>query len=186
MMKVECKRVNGGEYLQVIDDSGYLHHIGVMGIQNLAVRQYFLGTKDMQRDARERNKQIRGLEERLFVLGYPLGSKDEKGSVEHFARSLRSFYDDGYGVFKLRKRSGILSHVNERIEKIDRKIYVFELLEKKIMADAESRGMPYSRQMLKKIVKINYRQISEEEKDQLINEYDESLTSALIERLSKK
>jgi hypothetical protein len=40
--------------------------------------------------------------------------------------------------------------------------------------------------MLKKIVKINYRQISEEEKDQLINEYDESLTSALIERLSKK
>ena len=115
-----------------------------------------------------------------------MGSKDEKGSVEHVARSLRSFYDDGYGVFKLRKRSGILSRLNERIEKIDRKIYVFELLEKKIMADAESRGMTYSRQMLKQIVKINYRQISEEEKDQLINEYDESLTSALIERLSKK
>jgi hypothetical protein len=111
----------------------------------LGVRQYFLGRKDMERDHLWANKQIRGLEEQPVALGYPLGSKDEKGSVEHVARSLRSFYDDGYGVFKLRKRSGILSRVNERIEKIDRKIYVFELLEKKIMADAESRGMPYSR-----------------------------------------
>jgi hypothetical protein len=185
-MKVECKRVNGREYLQVIDDRGYLHHIGVMDIQNLAVRQYFLGRKDMQRNARERDKQIKGLEERLLALGYPLGSKDEKGSVEHVARSLRSFYEDGNSIFILKKRSGILSRVYERIDKIDRKIFVFELLEKKIIADAESRGMTYSRQMLKKIVKINYRQISEEEKDQLINEYDKSLISALLERRSKK
>ena len=103
MMKVECKRVNGREYLQVIDDRGYLHHIGVMDIQNLAVRQYFLGRKDMQRDDRERNKQIRGLEERLVALGYPLGSKEDEGSVEYFSRALRSYYDDGYGFYILRK-----------------------------------------------------------------------------------
>ena len=185
-MKVECKRVNGGEYLQVIDDRGYLHHIGVMDIQNLAVRQYFLGKKDMQRDARERNKQIRGLEERLLALGYPLGSEDEKGSVEYFTRALRSYYDDGYSKSKLGKRSGILSHVNGRVDNIERRIFVFELLEKKIMTEAESKGISYSRQMLKKIVKINYRKISEEEKDQLINEYDKSLISALLERRSKK
>ncbi len=115
-----------------------------------------------------------------------MGSEDEKGSVEYFTRALRSYYDDGYNRFKLGKRSGILSHVNERVDNIERRIFVFELLEKKIMADAESRGIIYSRQMLKKIVKINYRQISEEEKDLLINEYDESLISALLERRSKK
>jgi hypothetical protein len=115
-----------------------------------------------------------------------LGSKDEKGSVEYFTRALRSYYDDGYNRFKLRPRSGILSHTNERIDNIGRRIFVFELLEKKIMTEAESKGISYSRQMLKKIVKINYRKISEEEKDQLINEYDESLISALLERRSKK
>lgn len=66
--------MNGREYLQVIDDRGHLHHIGVMDIQNLAVRQYFLGRKDRERDHLWANKQIRGLEERLFALGYPLGS----------------------------------------------------------------------------------------------------------------
>ena len=170
-MKVEIKRVKGKEYLQIVDERGYLHHVGVLNIQNLAVRQYFLGKREWLKYNQERNKQIIWLEERLIALGYPLGS-EEKGSVEHFAMALRSYYDEGNNIHKLRNRSGILSYANERIENIESRIFVFELFENKIMRENESRGITLNRQTLKKIVKNKYRNISEEEKEQLINEYD--------------
>jgi hypothetical protein len=183
-MKVEIKRVHGNEYLQIVDERGFLHHVGVLDIQNLAVRQYFVGRREWLRHNREREKQVLWLEEKLLALGYPLSS-EENESVEHLAMALQRYYDDGNNVFVLKNRSGILAHVNKRIEDIERRIFVFELLENKIMEEAESKGVALNRQTLKKIVKNKYRNISEEEKEQLINEYDELLFSAVRKRLSK-
>ena len=184
-MKVEIKRVHGNEYLQIVDEKGYLHHVGVLNIQNLAVRQYFLGRRVWLKHDQERNKQVLWLEEKLLALGYPLSS-EEKESVEHLAMALQSYYDDGNNVFELKNRSGILAHVNKRIKDIERRIFVFKLLDNKIMREAESKGVTLNRQTLKKIVKNKYRNISEEQKELLINEYYKFLNAAIRESQSKK
>jgi hypothetical protein len=114
------------------------------------------------------------------------GSRETKGSVEHYSRALQNYYISGLNGMQTSQGYGDIGNVSNRINNIGRKIFVFELLEKKIVKEAESRGILYNRQLLKKIVKAKYRKTSEEEKEQLINEYDELLFSSILNKNKHK
>ncbi|UCD44582.1 MAG: hypothetical protein JSV27_10755, partial [Candidatus Bathyarchaeota archaeon] len=87
-MRMDIKTVKGKDYLQIVDNLGYIHHVGPASLLNFAVCQRIIGFYD----GRARFDRL----ENYFVSkGYPRWEENEWGPAKKMASDVEIHYIEG-------------------------------------------------------------------------------------------
>jgi hypothetical protein len=182
-MGIEVKRVNDNEYLQFKDKNGYIHHVGPVDPQNLAICHYLLGDKEHWSFFDYMSTRRRWLEDKLLSLGYPTSSDKEEGSVQYFVDLILDYFYSGYGG-RTSKSSDVkeFRNVNQKISEVGKRALLFEILEDRISTKMMEDGESLDKNQLRKIVYAAYKKAPEKQRKQWIEEHDARLFSARAQR----
>ena len=157
-VRIEIKTVKGRDYVQLIDDNGYLHHVGPANPKNLSACYYVLGSYESYKQSRQ-------------LRDYFLS----KGHTEEEAKSLSNAISiqylrglDLYGPQDTKYAR--VREIEEFEEKITVQIALFKMLESFVKELMKDKGLKPTRAQLRKYTHTLYREASEEEKAELMKD----------------
>jgi len=156
-MRMDIKTVKKRDYVQIVDDKGYLHHVGPANPENLSACVYIIGMNESSK-----------LYQKLQDYFESKGNTDPK----HVASNIEVLYHDGYAGLTPRTTNHAKA---ERIEAIQREIsdraHLFEILDDTILTVYRNEGMNPSKEKVRRKVQKIYRTLSEEQRRKLSEEY---------------
>jgi hypothetical protein len=154
---MDIKTVKGRDYVQIVDDKGYLHHVGPANPENLSACVYIIG-------ANESFKLYHKIQDYL----------ESKGGADfkRVAGDIEVLYHDGFagltprstGCARAEKIEAIQREINDRAD-------LFEMLEEDILKIYRNEGMNPSKSRLRRRVQKTYRSLSEERRLKLLDEF---------------
>jgi len=168
-VRVDIKTVKSKDYVQLVDDHGFIHHIGPANAANLAAAFHAKGF-------REAFKVNRWLEDYYVSKGCELG-EDTTHKVSEIAVS---YYD---GLLGFTPRGSDLydrKEVEEIFTKLNERMHVHEMIRGDLIEMLERAGRHVNEAQIRKIVQETYREASEERRRRYKEQYDERFTEQLL------
>jgi hypothetical protein len=161
-LRIDIKSVGENDYIQIIDEDGFLHHVGPLNPENLAAAIY---TKGLD----ERNKVRDWLKELYRSRGIEI---DEETLSE--IRALNTLYHDGLDGFTPRNSEYYnIDEVNRVYDKIDGRMTLHKILKEKFLRTIHRADFPKS--VIQEKVKLVYNNLSEERKEEMLKNYHEEM-----------
>ena len=160
-MRIDIKTVKGKDYLQIVDNRGYIHHVGRSNLLNLAVCHRILGL-------------LLPFERFPYIVkcitseGFSIDNNIGEDMIMALAREVEAHYRDGLAGIRPRtnvcgEKTEMENTENKFIDRID----IFVMLEDNIRRSYEEKNIPLSTNTLRRITQTTYRFSS---KDELMKE----------------
>ena len=161
-MRMDIKTVNGKDYLQILDNRGYIHHIGPASLLNFAVCQRILGLDEAFRLREERQER---LESYFASKGYPLWENYEWGPAKNMASEVVIHYVDVWSGLSARTNiCGDAEVINQKEDELNDRIEIVGMLEELMREDVRKENITHSEEVFRKKVQLIYRYASPEQK----------------------
>jgi hypothetical protein len=156
-MRLDIKKVKKKDYIQVVDDQGYLHHLGPATPSNFCVALYTIGLE-------EHCKWIQWLNHYL--------ERRDVDNYEKLAVDISMLHADGSCGFSPRDTYFVSGkEIGEKAQKILNRIKVVKALEKKIRKHYEMKRVTYAeKRNIRKQVIEQFKQLSDQDKQELYRE----------------
>ena len=153
--------VKGKDYLLIVDNRGYIHHIGRSNLLNLAVCHRILGL-------------LQPFDRLPFIVkcitseGFSIENNIKEDMIMVWARAVEAHYRDGLaGIIPQTNSCGEKTEIENMEKKFIDRIDIFVMLEDNIRRSYEEKNIPLSTNTLRRITQTTYRFSS---KDELMKE----------------
>lgn len=168
-VRVDIKTVKGKDYVQLVDDHGFIHHVGPASVTNLAAA---LHTKGIY----EHGKVNRWLEDYYISKGCVLDDDTEHKVgviVKSYNEGFQGLSPSGSNLFDKKEVEEICTKLGDRID-------VLDMIRGDFVKMFERAGRHLSEAELRKIVQETYRDASEERRRRYKEQFDERFIDRLM------
>jgi hypothetical protein len=157
---MDIKTVKGKDYLQIVDNRGYIHHVGPANLLNFAVCQRILGFDNVKEQ-----KRFESFENYFALKGYPRWEKNEWGPAKKMASEVVIHYVDAWsGLCARTNICGDAEVINQKEDELNDRIEIVGMLEELMREDVRKENITHSEEVFRKKVQLIYRYASPEQK----------------------
>jgi len=172
--------VKGKDYLQIVDNRGYIHHIGRANIMNLAVCQRILGHDD-------HFGRLPIIIKYITSEGFSIDNNIGEDMITALAREVEAHYWDGLAGIRPRTNScGEKTEIENMENKFFDRIDIFEMLEEKVRSRYEEKNIPLSRNELHRLTQSAYRYSSKDELMKELKQKRDRVLERFFERIRQE
>jgi len=155
---MDIKNVKGKDYLQIVDNRGYIHHIGPATLLNLAGCKKVIGFNE---GIIKKNKRKEKFMNYFISKGYPRISENNALSANNLADAISVHYFEGFnGMVSSTSVCGESTEIDNIENDIIDRIELFELLEEWIRKHYEKRNETITNKDIRIITQSTYRHAS--------------------------
>ena len=152
---MDIKTVKGRDYLQIVDNRGYIHHVGPASLFNFAVCQSILGLDEALRDMERHGR----------FVNYFISRGHSHARAEELASEVDDHYRSGKSGVRPRTNScGEAEDIENKEKEFWDRIEIFGMLEELAIEEARKKNIIISKDELRRKIQRTYRNASPEQK----------------------